>query len=328
MFRAEAGPRPDSPMTTPPLQTPSGLEAGRARRFARAGAARAEQAERRLAVPEGDAPRRTIRNRDRWFRVAVTLADVAAALMVVGLSTLWTPTSHLGWTALLLPLLVPVVNAANGLYQRDARVLNKSTLDEAPVLFRAATMTALIAFLIGSGLLEQPLGAKVVGFLWVALAVCVPAWRTTARAIVRELLPPERCLVLGDDARGLEIASKLQGTLGLKTDLVGVLPISASDVRADRAAGSGHAGGGRAGAGRAPHRGRGGRRLACGRARDDPGRQGARRQGQRAPARAGGRRLVGELRLRRRVHDPRRPAVRHLHAATACSSARSTSRAR
>ena len=161
MFRAEAGPRPDSPMTTPPLQTPSGLEAGRARRFARAGAARAEQAERRLSVPEGDAPRRTIRNRDRWFRVAVTLADVAAALMVVGLSTLWTPTSHLGWTALLLPLLVPVVNAANGLYQRDARVLNKSTLDEAPVLFRAATMTALIAFLIGSGLLEQPLGAKV-----------------------------------------------------------------------------------------------------------------------------------------------------------------------
>ncbi len=133
---------------------------------------------------------------------------------------------------------MPVVNAANGLYQRDARVLNKSTLDEAPVLFRAATMTALIAFLIGSGLLEQPLGAKVVGFLWVALAVCVPAWRTTARAIVRELLPPERCLVLGDDARGLEIASKLQGTLGLKTDLVGVLPISASDVRADRAAGS------------------------------------------------------------------------------------------
>jgi exopolysaccharide biosynthesis polyprenyl glycosylphosphotransferase len=185
-------------------------------------------APRRVTVLDDGARSYSVKSRDRAFRLAVTAADVLAALSVVGLALVWVPSGQQpGWTALTLPLLLPVVHAMNGLYQRDARVLNKSTLDEMPVLFRAATMTALACYLISSGLLEQPLGAKLVAFLWLALAVCVPAWRVLARALVREALPPERCLVLGENGRGLELAAKLKGTLGLKTHLVGVLPLAA-----------------------------------------------------------------------------------------------------
>jgi exopolysaccharide biosynthesis polyprenyl glycosylphosphotransferase len=178
-------------------------------------------------IDEGGRPV-SVRSRDRAFRIAVTTADVIASLVVVGLCMVWVETRGLGWTALVLPALVPLVHASNGLYQRDARVLNKSTLDEAPVLFRAAAMSALATYLVSSGLLSQPLGAKVVAFLWLALTVCVPAWRIAARAIVRDLLPPERCLVVGTSQRGRELATKLKGTLGLKTDLVGVLPFAAA----------------------------------------------------------------------------------------------------
>jgi hypothetical protein len=39
---------------------------------------------------------------------------------------------------------VPLVHWANGLYSRDGRLSNKTMLDEAPILFRAATMTTVV----------------------------------------------------------------------------------------------------------------------------------------------------------------------------------------
>jgi exopolysaccharide biosynthesis polyprenyl glycosylphosphotransferase len=170
----------------------------------------------------------SVRHRDRAFRVAVTLADIVGSLLVVGLVLAWLPARQLSWTALLLPLIVPVVHAANGLYQRDARVLNKTTLDEAPVLFRAATMTTVVSYLIQSTLLAAPIGAQVVASMWLGLAVCIPACRVLARAAVRDWLPPERCLVIGADERGQRLASKLAGRGNVKSELVGHLPLSGS----------------------------------------------------------------------------------------------------
>jgi hypothetical protein len=63
------------------------------------------------------------------------------------------------------------ITTGERLYQRDAHVLNKSTLEEAPVLFRAAAMTTIVTYLIRSGLLTAPIGAQVVGSVWLGLAV-------------------------------------------------------------------------------------------------------------------------------------------------------------
>jgi exopolysaccharide biosynthesis polyprenyl glycosylphosphotransferase len=169
-----------------------------------------------------------VRHRDRAYRVAVVIADVAAALLVVGLSTTWAATSQLAWSALLVPVMVPLVHAANGLYQRDGRVLNKNTLDEAPVIFRAAAVTTVLAYLIQSLVLQAPIGAKVVGFIWVGLTLSVPACRTLARTLVRGGLPPERCLVVGDHDQGHRVAAKLTQAAGLKSELVGIVPLAAT----------------------------------------------------------------------------------------------------
>ncbi len=106
--------------------------------------------------------------------------------------------------------------------------INKSTLDEAPVLFRAAAMTTVVSYLIQSGVLVAPIGAKVVASMWLGLAVCVPSCRVLARAVVREWLPPERCLVIGADEQGRRVASKLDGSAGVKSELVGVVPLKRS----------------------------------------------------------------------------------------------------
>ncbi len=155
------------------------------------------------------------------------MADVVASLLVVALAMTWVPTRELSWTAVLLPILVPVVHAAHGLYQRDGRVLNKNTLDEAPMIFRAATATTVVSYLFQSALLAPPIGAKVVAFIWISLTICVLACRVTARAAVRDWLPPERCLVLGDHAHGRHLAQKLEGaSTGIKSELAGVVPLS------------------------------------------------------------------------------------------------------
>jgi exopolysaccharide biosynthesis polyprenyl glycosylphosphotransferase len=168
---------------------------------------------------------RSIQRRDRSYRLAVIVADIIAALLVVGLAMTWLPTREMGWTALLLPVLVPLVHWANGLYQRDGRVINKNTLDEAPILFRAATMTTVLAYLLQSTLLVEPIGAKVVAFVWLSLTIFVPATRIAARAAIRELLPPERCLVVGDHDHGRRLADKLNGEAMFKSELVGVMPL-------------------------------------------------------------------------------------------------------
>jgi exopolysaccharide biosynthesis polyprenyl glycosylphosphotransferase len=166
-----------------------------------------------------------IRRRDRAYRSAVLVADMVAALAVAGLAMFWMPSRVLSWTVLLLVVMVPLVNWAHGLYERDARLLNKSTLDEVPMIFRGVTVATVISYLVQSAALHEPIGAQALGFVWVALTVCVPACRMLARAAVRGWLPPERCLVLGDQGSGTHLAGKLESAVGVKSEMVGILPL-------------------------------------------------------------------------------------------------------
>jgi exopolysaccharide biosynthesis polyprenyl glycosylphosphotransferase len=167
-----------------------------------------------------------VRRRDRAFRRALVLADVLAALIVVGLNAVWLGPKGPSWTALMLPVLVPVVHVLSGMYDRDERLINKSTLEEVPAIFHGATLVAVAGFLLESTILKMPIGAKVVAGSWLGLVAMVPACRVTGRALVREMMPPERCLVIGDDAHGRRLAQKIAAEAAAKTELVGVLPLA------------------------------------------------------------------------------------------------------
>jgi exopolysaccharide biosynthesis polyprenyl glycosylphosphotransferase len=174
-------------------------------------------------------PAPAVRRRDRAFRRALLVADVLAALIVVALNDVWLGSKGPSWTALLLPLLVPAVHFVNGMYDRDERLINKSTLEEVPAIFNAATLVTVVGFLLESTLLKMPIGAKVVAGSWIGLIVMVPACRLAARVLVREWMPPERCLVLGDNAHGRRLGRKITEDAAAKAELVGVLPLPAGD---------------------------------------------------------------------------------------------------
>jgi exopolysaccharide biosynthesis polyprenyl glycosylphosphotransferase len=169
-----------------------------------------------------------VRYRDRSFRRALVGADVLAGLLVVGLATRVFGSEGPGWTALALLPLIVVINATSGLYNRDELVLRKSTLDEAPALFQAATLTTVVAFLLESALLTTPMGARLFAFTWLCLAFLALACRVGARGIARHLTAPERCLLVGDAAVAARLEAKLAASPNVKATFVGRVPLDAN----------------------------------------------------------------------------------------------------
>ena len=168
-------PDPTPPMTTPDHRAPTHRaprlppRIPRRRRAVKPRPPAAHRVSAEAPAPAG------LRRRDGAHRLGIVVADTAAALLVAGLAMTWAPSRELAATVFGLPLLLPLIAWANGLYQRDEQLLNKSTLDEAPTLFRAATLTAVVGYLLASWALTEPIGAKAVGFVWLGLTLAMPA---------------------------------------------------------------------------------------------------------------------------------------------------------
>jgi exopolysaccharide biosynthesis polyprenyl glycosylphosphotransferase len=176
------------------------------------------------AIPEA-VPTVASSRRDEVYRRLLAVADVVAAGIAGAVAI-----PILGGDAvsplvlLALPLAIMVAKIA-GLYERDEHVLRKTTLDEAPALFRVATLYTLVVFLGGDVIVQGFFGRDQAVVLWLLLFVLMLAMRTTARRVARALTPEERCLVLGDPAAGAWLSSKLTGAHGMNACIVGRVPL-------------------------------------------------------------------------------------------------------
>ena len=164
---------------------------------------------------ESRAPR-AVRRRDRVFRRALVGADVFSGLLVVGLDIRVFGALGPGMTGLALLPLIVLINTASGLYKRDELLLRKSTLEEGPALFQAATLTTVVAFLLESAVLAIPIGARLFAVTWLGLSVLMLACRVAARAIARGITPSERCLLVGDAAVAARLEAKLSASPNVK----------------------------------------------------------------------------------------------------------------
>jgi exopolysaccharide biosynthesis polyprenyl glycosylphosphotransferase len=166
------------------------------------------------------------RRRDAQYRRSLAVADVLAATLaiVAALPTLGqdplTPMAVIAF-----PLAVVFVGKVAGLYERDENLIHKNTLDEAPDLFRVATLYTLVVFIAGDLVAPGPFGSDQVLGLWVLLFVLMLANRAAARWLVRRFTAEERCLVLGDAVSGNWLASKLDGAYGVKARVVARTPL-------------------------------------------------------------------------------------------------------
>jgi exopolysaccharide biosynthesis polyprenyl glycosylphosphotransferase len=127
-----------------------------------------------------------------------------------------------------LPTIVLVCKLC-GLYDRDEYLLSKTTLDEAPKLFRVAALFTLLAFLGGDLIVDPALGQFQGTVFWLALFLAMVSFRNVARIVAGLATPPERCLILANAEAAEWLATKLERSHRANVAVVGRVPLSSQD---------------------------------------------------------------------------------------------------
>ena len=176
-------------------------------------------------VVDSPAPR-AVNRRDASLRRSLLAADLLAALLAVGLVRIVFGPSGPGEAGLLLLAVVPPVYMAMGLYRRDELLLSLNTLDEAPAVFQASTLSAVGAYLLQSAVVPTPLGAQVIALSLVGLTGFTVGLRILARNLARRATSPERCLVVGSREVAERLAVKLEAGPAVNAKLVGHIELA------------------------------------------------------------------------------------------------------
>jgi len=164
------------------------------------------------AIREDGPGLQTIALRDRTYRRMLMYADLlSAALALVLVVSLVGDDSIRATTWLGLPMVV-LVSKVLSLYDRDELLIRKTTMDEAPKLFQAATTYTLVFWLLDDQLVDGRLGDAQVLTLWASLFTFAFFGRRLARMVAQRATPAERLLFIGDAAAYDRLASKLSGS--------------------------------------------------------------------------------------------------------------------
>jgi exopolysaccharide biosynthesis polyprenyl glycosylphosphotransferase len=164
--------------------------------------------------------------RDALFRRFLLVADVLAIVGAFALTiALSSRELQLTWEAVIAVPVLLVAAKITGLYDRDEMLIRKTTLDEAPKLFQLATLCALVMLLRGTLLVKGALDRHEVLLLWLSLAAMLILFRALARVLALRIVPPERCLFIGDESLSGTICAKLTGHCGVKAEVVAHLDL-------------------------------------------------------------------------------------------------------
>jgi exopolysaccharide biosynthesis polyprenyl glycosylphosphotransferase len=127
-----------------------------------------------------------------------------------------------------LPVWV-LINKLLGLYDRDANLIHKSTLDELPTLGLSVILGTGLAYMVGPPLVGFDLSRRET-FLFMALAVATTVtFRTAVRTTVVRTTPPERCVIVGSGMVAGLVARKLTVHPEYGVELVGYVDLDAPD---------------------------------------------------------------------------------------------------
>lgn len=197
-------------------------------RFGRRFASTSGQGQRaQQEIPKGRL-RATTYRRDAIYRRALALADIASAAIAVLVGVPILGDDALNPLALLALPLVLVVGKAAGLYDRDEHLVRRTTLDEVPTLFWAATLYAFLIWLGGNLIVVGQFGRDQAIGVWALFFLSLVSFRTVARYLAGIVSGEVQCLVLGDTETASWITRRFDETPGLRARVVGRAPLAAA----------------------------------------------------------------------------------------------------
>jgi exopolysaccharide biosynthesis polyprenyl glycosylphosphotransferase len=167
--------------------------------------------------------------RDYYLRRLLVLSDVTCLALALAFATATDggTRSH-PWREFLLfglatlPAWV-VLFKMYGLYERDAKRVSHSTLDDLPSLFHALLLGCLLLWCWCAVVAPaKVVFATILVFASVALA-CVPTGRGLARAVFLRLVSPERVLLIGTGRASGALIEKMRAKASLRLEPVGMV---------------------------------------------------------------------------------------------------------
>jgi exopolysaccharide biosynthesis polyprenyl glycosylphosphotransferase len=167
--------------------------------------------------------RRQLMRRDSVFRRTLGLADMASITVALGVASL-AGGHRVTWAILAVPPLFVLLCKGLGLYDRDEHLIHKTTLDEIPALFGLSSLTALLLVFSDGIFISDGLGRGGVFVAWASLFLLLVCLRSVARWTATRILPPERCLLVGDPVRAAAFREKLGLTATVRAEVVGFVP--------------------------------------------------------------------------------------------------------
>lgn len=196
--------------------------------------ARGEAAPRLAAVASPKLVAPSYAGRDYYMRRLLALGDFLAIIVALCTALFLTdansPSHHVALGLITLPVWLVLFNCY-GLYQRDAKRIAHSTLDDIPGLFHAVLIGAVLTWLYydltpGEKLTFIPL--LLFALLVLILSVIL---RAATRAAVNQFTAPERVALVGTGEATAMLVASLQGDPRCRAELVGRL--MASEREAD-----------------------------------------------------------------------------------------------
>jgi exopolysaccharide biosynthesis polyprenyl glycosylphosphotransferase len=164
--------------------------------------------------------------REHRYRVSLALADVLAVVVAVVAvpAVLGLGRSPLAFG--LAPVLMIIVAKVQGLYDRDDRVVRKSTLGEWRRIVEAAAIVSVAVTvswrLANAGQREGGLWLLLLLAAWTAAAMTIG--RVLARRIAAALEPAEKCLIVGGTEGAQELLPSLASLRAV--EVVGEVPMT------------------------------------------------------------------------------------------------------
>jgi exopolysaccharide biosynthesis polyprenyl glycosylphosphotransferase len=170
--------------------------------------------------------------RDTVRRCLLAVSDMLALVAAFGLVWVFLPPPAALSQRLALAAALPCWVALNkllGLYDRDANLIHKSTLDELPRIVLSVVLGTSLVFMLSSPLLGfESHRPQAITFLLFALAT-LPVFRGLARAWVVHHYPAERCVIVGSGFVAGLLARKISVHPEYGVELVGFVDIPHQD---------------------------------------------------------------------------------------------------
>lgn len=185
-----------------------------------------------LDQPETLKDGRPSRVSDTLLRRALAVSDVLAVAAAFAVTAAVSSTLSFDMTSVAILLLVIPVMKLIELYDRDANLLHKTTLDDVPRIIGAAMAFTLIAFAARDFVTSGPVytDAASMILLWASMVLTLTLFRRAMRTVVRAMTPEERLLVIGsaEDAENLQYRLERSATINAR--VIGRVPIAYAEL--------------------------------------------------------------------------------------------------